>query len=67
MDEAQAVLERLSRIERLEQTGAGRDELLQELRGLLADAEAWSKEEGGDAGERAVDELRSAVWSLAVT
>jgi hypothetical protein len=61
MDEARAVLARLARIERLERAGAGRGELLEELRGLLADAEAWSSREGGDAGERAVEDLRSAL------
>ncbi|HLF68393.1 MAG TPA: hypothetical protein VI503_03535 [Gaiellaceae bacterium] len=61
MDEALAVLERLSRIEALERTGAGRQELLDELRALVEEAEAWARAEGGDAGERAVDCLRSAL------
>jgi hypothetical protein len=61
MDEAKAVLERLERIETLDRAGAGRSELLTELRALLADAEAWSKVEGGDAGECAVGGLRSAL------
>lgn len=61
MDEARAVLERLERIEALDRAGADRPTLLTELRGLLADAEAWSEAEGGDAGESAVDNLRSAL------
>ena len=61
MDEAWAVLERLERIEALDRAGAGPPELLAELRALLREAEKWSKREGGDAGERAVDGLRSAL------
>ncbi len=61
MDEAQAVLERLERIEVLDRVGADRPALLTELRALLAAAEAWSKVEGGDAGECAVDNLRAAL------
>lgn len=61
MEEARAVLERLERIEALDRAGADRHALLAELRGLLVDAEAWSKVEGGDAGRRAVDNLRSAL------
>lgn len=61
MDEARAVLERLERIEALDRAGADRPILLEELRGLLVDAEAWSRAEGGDAGEGAVDNLRSAL------
>jgi hypothetical protein len=61
MDEARAVLERLERIEALDRAGADRPALLDELRGLLADAEAWSRTEGGDAGESAVETLRSAL------
>ena len=61
MDEARAVLERLERIEALDRSGAGRADLLAELRALLEEAQAWSRVEGGDAGERAVDGLRSAL------
>jgi len=63
MDETAAVLERLGRIEALDRAGAGPPELLVELRALLEEAEAWSRREGGDAGERAVDGLRSALNS----
>lgn len=61
MDEARAVLERLERIEALDRAGAGRGELLAELRALLEEAEAWSSTEGGDAGTGAVDGLRTAL------
>ena len=55
------MLERLERIEALDRAGAGTPELLTELRALLGEAEAWSRSEGGDAGESAVDSLRSAL------
>lgn len=61
MEEARSVLERLGRIEALDRAGAQKDELLCELRALIAEAEAWSSLEGGDAGEDAVDGLRSAL------
>jgi hypothetical protein len=61
MDEARAVLERLERIEALDRAGAGRADLLAELRALLEEAESWSRVEGGDAGECAVERLRSAL------
>jgi hypothetical protein len=60
MDEARAVLERLERIEALDRAGAGSPELLRELRALLREAEAWSREDGG-AGEKAVAGLRAAL------
>ena len=55
------MLERLERIEELDRVGAARAELLAELRALLHEAEAWSRTEGGGAGARAVDDLRSAL------
>jgi hypothetical protein len=61
MQESRAVLERLERIEALDRAGATTSELLGELRALLTEAEAWSDVEGGDAGERAVERLRSAL------
>ena len=54
VDESQAVLERLARIEALDRAAAEPGELVAELRALLAEAEAWSRREGGDAGARAV-------------
>jgi hypothetical protein len=61
MEESKAVLERLERIEALDRDGAPASDLLVELRALLGEAEAWSKAEGGDAGESAVEGLRSAL------
>jgi hypothetical protein len=61
MEEARAVLERLERIEALDRAGAGPAELLIELRALLVEAQGWSREEGGEAGESAVEGLRSAL------
>ncbi|HLG08813.1 MAG TPA: hypothetical protein VI409_09135 [Gaiellaceae bacterium] len=61
MEESRAVLERLERIEALDRAGAAPLELVVELRALLEEADAWSRVEGGDAGESAVDRLRSAL------
>jgi hypothetical protein len=61
MDESKAILERLARIEMLDREGADPVELVNELRALLEEAEAWSRVEGGDAGARAVEDLRGAL------
>jgi len=61
VDESQAVLERLARIEKLERGGSTKGELIAEVRALVAEAEAWSRREGGDAGAKAVSDLRSAL------
>jgi hypothetical protein len=61
MDESEAVLRRLERIESLDAAHGPSAELLAELRALLAEAEAWSRREGGDAGARAVTDLREAL------
>ena len=61
MDESAAVLERLERIEALDRAGAEPVEIVAELRALLHEATSWSRAEGGEAGERAVDRLRHAV------
>ena len=66
MDEARTVLDRLERIERLEREGAAQADLLVELRALVDEAQAWSRAEGGEAGEHAVDGLRSALTAPAV-
>jgi hypothetical protein len=61
VDESHAILERLERIEALDRAGAGPTDLVEELRALLVEAEAWSRQEGGDAGAKAVEELRVAL------
>jgi hypothetical protein len=61
MDEPEAILQRLERIEELDRRGAAAPELVDELRALVREAEAWSRREGGDAGARAVEGLRAAL------
>jgi hypothetical protein len=63
MDEARAVLHRLSRIEALEREGAPAQSLLAEVRALLEEAEAWvgSERAGVDAAEAALDRCRDAL------
>jgi hypothetical protein len=61
VEEAREVLERLERIEELDRRGAGSGELMAELRALLAEAEAWSRREGGEVGREAVADLRLAL------
>jgi hypothetical protein len=61
MDEVEAIVERLERIDRLRSNGAPPADLLRELRELLGEAEVWAKVEGGEAGERAVTQLRAAL------
>lgn len=61
MEEAQAILDRLARVERLRRTGAPAARQLDELRLLLREAEQWSRAEGGVEGERAVGRLRTAL------
>ncbi|HEX2427452.1 MAG TPA: hypothetical protein VHI53_05960 [Gaiellaceae bacterium] len=61
MDESSAILERLERIEALDSAGAPASDLVEELRALLVDAEAWSRKEGGDAAAEAVADLRAAL------
>lgn len=55
------MIERLERIEALDRATADPAELLAEVRGLLHDAEAWARAEGGDAGGAAVERLRAAL------
>ena len=59
-------MERLERIEALDRAAADPAELLAELRGLLHDAEAWVRVEGGDAADEAVNRLRDALARDAV-
>lgn len=55
------MLRRLERIGELERAGAEPAALVAELRALLVEATAWSREEGGAGGVRAVEELRAAL------
>lgn len=57
MDEAERVLARLSRIEELRGDGAGPD-LLDELRALVPEAEAWARAEGDARAQTAATKLR---------
>lgn len=61
MDEARAVLARLDRIEALEREGAPPGVLLEELRGLVQEAEAWAWTEGGDRARNAVERCAAAL------
>ena len=61
MGESRAVLERLERIEALDRGGAAPMQILEELQGLLVEAEVWARREGGDAATRAVAELRRSL------
>jgi hypothetical protein len=61
VEEVSAIVERLERIDRLRADGTTPGMLLEELRLLLSEAEAWARLEGGEAGERAVDRLREAL------
>jgi hypothetical protein len=68
MDEARAVLRRLSRIEALERDGAPAGSLLAEVHALLVEAEAWVAAErgGGERAEAAVERCRDALVAPAV-
>ena len=66
MEEARRVLARLERIESLDRANARPAELLAELRGLLQDAEAWVRVEGGDDADDAVTRLRESLAQDAV-
>jgi len=61
VEESRAVLERFERIEALDRARAEPGEIVAELRALLDEATEWSRVEGGDAGERAVEGLRTAL------
>lgn len=63
MDEARKVIERLARIESLERGGCPADVMLDEVRALLHEAEAWVRAEPCDteAADGALDRCRSAL------
>jgi hypothetical protein len=61
MEEAR-VLARLDRIDALDREGAAPGELLAELRGLLREAESWTREQRQPTGnEEVVERLRTAL------
>ena len=61
MEEAR-VLARLDRIDALDREGAAPGELLAELRGLLREAETWTRERRTTNGnEEVVERLRTAL------
>ncbi len=55
------MLERLGRIDQLRRAGVPADVMLEELRELLQEAEAWSRIEGGADAREAVSGLRVAL------
>ena len=55
------MLERLERIEALERRGAPAPELLDELRSLVREAEAWARLEGDDRAAAAVERCGEAL------
>jgi hypothetical protein len=62
MEEARTVLARLARIEALEGRSAPPGELLDELRELVREAEAWVRcEHDAEAAEDALDRCRTAL------
>jgi hypothetical protein len=61
VDEARAVLARLDRIEALEREGAPPGVLLEELRGLVQEAETWARIEGGERAKAAVERCEQAL------
>jgi hypothetical protein len=61
MDETEALLHRLARIEGLDRRAAPAEELLVELRALVREAEAWARREGDERAEAAVETCRSAL------
>ena len=56
-----SIFDSLERIGTVDWCGACRMYLLNVLRVVLEEAEAWSRAEGGDAGARAVEDLREAL------
>jgi hypothetical protein len=59
MDVVDQVLRRLERIEALDRGRDGTQALLDELRQLVGEAEAWARLEGDQRAQAAVDKLRA--------
>jgi hypothetical protein len=64
MEEAVRVLDRLQRIQVLDRHGASAGALLDELRGLVRDAEAWARAEGDERSRTAALKLREEVEGM---
>jgi hypothetical protein len=58
MDEAEKVIDRLARIETLDRRSSPPSRLLDELRALVGEAEAWARLEGDVRARSAVTKLR---------
>jgi hypothetical protein len=58
MDETALVLRRLERIEELERERAPAERVLDELRELVREAEAWARSEGDGRARQAAGKLR---------
>ncbi len=54
-------MRRLDRIEALEREGAHPTTVLAELRELVREAEAWSRIEGDERAQRAVERVEEAI------
>jgi hypothetical protein len=67
MEEARTVLARLERIEALERADAPAATLLDEVRALLAEAEAWVRLEGDDRARHALARCDEALASTMIT
>jgi hypothetical protein len=61
MNEADAVLRRLERIEALDREGAHPKTVLAELRALVCEAEAWVRVEGDGRSVEAIDAMKEAM------
>jgi hypothetical protein len=61
MEEARNVLERLRRIDELKADGAPAETLLNEVRALLGEAEAWIEAEGAPEAGAALESSRDAL------
>jgi hypothetical protein len=61
VEEARSVLDRLRRIDELKEDGAPADVLLNEVRALLGEAEAWIDAEGAAEAAPALASSREAL------
>jgi hypothetical protein len=66
MEETQALLERLGRIEALDREGASPSALLPELRALVREAEAWARSEGDPDAQAAAASCAAALSGAAI-